>query len=422
MIHSVYFFCLCFLLWNGVFGADADEVKSVSVMEGDSVTLNTDVTLLRDDQILWMFGPKETRIAEIYKQNIDMYDSNETFGDRLQMDSQTGSLTIRNIRTEHTGLYKLQIFSNRGNSYKRFSVTVYGVIGDTDEVKSVSVMEGDSVSLNTGVSEVQRNDLILWMFNVNNSETLIAQIHRQNIYIDDSVVRFRDRLQMDSQTGSLTIRNIRTEHSGLYKLQIIKAGVTYKSFSVAVYAPLPIPVITRDTSNCSSSSSSSSSSERSLVSRCSLLCSAVNVSHVTLSWFKGNSLLSSISVSDLSISLSLPLEVEYQDKNTYSCVINNPISNQTQHNINIAQLCHTCPELKQQTLLVVLSVVMIILVLAVVVGAIYFNRRKCKQARSQVQTCKEEVLYAETTFCARSVHSTKPDEEHHIIYSSVNAK
>uniref|UniRef100_A0A8C1PAE6 Ig-like domain-containing protein n=1 Tax=Cyprinus carpio TaxID=7962 RepID=A0A8C1PAE6_CYPCA len=218
---------LLFICVEGVFG-DTDVMKSVSVTEGDSVTLNTDVTeVQRDDQILWMFGPKETRIAEIYKHIIDMFSSNETFGDRLQLDSFTGSLIIRNIRRTDSGLYKLQIRSNRGNSDKTFNVTVY--------------------------------------------------------------------------------------------------------------AHLPVPVITSNSSNCSSSSERSSSA-----SRCSLLCSAVNVSAVTLSWYKGNSLLSSISVSDLSISLSLPLEVEYPEKNTYSCVLNSTIRNQTTH-LNISQLCHTCP-------------------------------------------------------------------------------
>ncbi len=33
---------------------------------------------------------------------------------------------------------------------------------ETDGVKSVSVMEGDSVTLHTGVSEIQRDDVITW--------------------------------------------------------------------------------------------------------------------------------------------------------------------------------------------------------------------------------------------------------------------
>ncbi|XP_067252789.1 CD48 antigen-like isoform X6 [Chanodichthys erythropterus] len=208
-----------------------------------------------------------------------------------------------------------------------------GVSGAEDAVKSVSVTEGDSVTLDAGLIETQRVDLILWTFGP--ESTRIAQINKiinkVSLYNDALDGRFRDRLKLDDQTGSLTITNIRAEHAGLYQLQIFGGKeVPPKKFSIIVSARLPVPVISRE---CSSSSSSSSS--------CSLVCSAVNVSHVTLSWYKGNSLLSSISVSDLSISLSLPLEVEYQDKNTYSCVLNNPTSNQTQH-LDITHLCHTC--------------------------------------------------------------------------------
>ncbi|XP_026110405.1 SLAM family member 5-like [Carassius auratus] len=198
--------------------------------------------------------------------------------------------------------------------------------------EKVSVMEGDSVTLNTNVSELREEDDILWHFGTDNSP--LAEISREkqifSIYDDVPDGRFRGRLKLDHQTGSLTITNITYEHAGIYKLEIIGVKWSSKTFSVSVYARLPVPNIT---SVCSSSSSGSS--------HCSLLCLVDNVSHATLSWYKGNSLLSSISVSDLSISLSLPLEVGYQDKNTYSCLINNPISNQTTH-LDITQLCHTC--------------------------------------------------------------------------------
>ncbi|KAI2650611.1 T-lymphocyte surface antigen Ly-9 [Labeo rohita] len=206
----------------------------------------------------------------------------------------------------------------------------------TDETKTIPVTEGDFVTLNTDVTKIKRDDHILWTFRIKNSETRIAQTNTQNISIYDSGEneRFRDRLQINEQTGSLTITNINKLHSGLYKVQIINGGVRYKTFNIAVYGILPVPVIIRDSLQNSSSSLGSS------MSKCSLLCSVLNVSDVSLSWYKGNSLLSSISVSDLSISLSLPLEVEYQDKNTYSCVINNPISNQTKH-LDISEVCQT---------------------------------------------------------------------------------
>ncbi|XP_043079809.1 CD48 antigen-like [Puntigrus tetrazona] len=212
-----------------------------------------------------------------------------------------------------------------------------GLCGVYTEETVISVTEGESVTLNTGVTELHKDDQILWSFILNSSETRLAVIYNQmlSIYDDkENNERFRGRLQLDEQTGSLTITNINRLHSGLYKLTIISGVIKHKSFSTEVYGILPVPLIIRDSLQTPSTSSGSS------VSRCSLLCSAVNVSHVTLSWYKGNSLLSSISVSDLSISLSLPLEVEYQEKNTYSCVINNPIRNQTRH-LDISEVCET---------------------------------------------------------------------------------
>ncbi|XP_052447277.1 uncharacterized protein LOC127988512 isoform X2 [Carassius gibelio] len=203
-----------------------------------------------------------------------------------------------------------------------------GVFGD--EVKIVSVKEGDSVTLHPDVTQIQKFIEIRWTF----GDKVITRfdLTTQQISNSDSAERFRDRLKLDHQTGSLTITNTRTTDSGCYVLEMYEKIYLMKTFEVTIYAPLSRPVIT---SYCPSSSSS--------VYGCALLCSVVNVSDVTLSWYKGNSLLSSISVSDLSISLSLPLEVEYQEKNSYSCVINNPIRNQTTH-LDISKLCHTCSE------------------------------------------------------------------------------
>ncbi len=73
---------------------------------------------------------------------------------------------------------------------------------------------------------------------------LIAQIAQINVMASSMTVyddvldeRFRDRLKLDHQTGSLIITNTRTEHTGLYKLQINSVS---KSFSLTVYGELNI--------------------------------------------------------------------------------------------------------------------------------------------------------------------------------------
>ncbi|XP_055074162.2 hepatic and glial cell adhesion molecule-like [Misgurnus anguillicaudatus] len=193
-----------------------------------------------------------------------------------------------------------------------------------DEVKPV--IEGDSVTLYTDITDIQRDDLILWMFGP--QETRIAQIYMKDIMFTMKEI-FGDRLKLDSETGSLTITNISITHTGLYKLQIFRKTETkYKRFSVIVYAPLSDPVIARK-----------SSSGRSSSSKCVLLCSVLYGRDLSLSWYKRNSLLSSISEPDTNNKLSLTLEVDFQDTNTYSCVVNNPIRHQTLDLNNVDQKC-----------------------------------------------------------------------------------
>lgn len=108
-----------------------DEIKekTESATEGDSVTLQNDIKIQDDDLVLWTFGPEDCLIArgEINKASFCTYDGAEgNFKNKLSLDHQTGSLTITNSTTDHTGVYKLLISSSRETKYKRFKVTIRG--------------------------------------------------------------------------------------------------------------------------------------------------------------------------------------------------------------------------------------------------------------------------------------------------------
>uniref|UniRef100_A0A8C1NRK6 Immunoglobulin domain-containing protein n=1 Tax=Cyprinus carpio TaxID=7962 RepID=A0A8C1NRK6_CYPCA len=214
-IFVLFILCLLFIPGND---DDDDDKNDVSVMEGDSVTLHTGVKTNQQDRVTWYFN--DTRIAQITGNHSKICRDDhckERFKDRLKLDNQTGDLIITNIRTTDAGVYQLQTISRR-MIQKIFSVAVHDVSGaKTDKMKTKSVKEGNSVTLDTHVIK-NLNYVMKWQFN----EILIAEItgDQSKICTDEQCKeRFRDRLKLDNQTGSLTIMNIRTTDAGVYELQ-----------------------------------------------------------------------------------------------------------------------------------------------------------------------------------------------------------
>jgi len=122
-----------------------------------------------------------------------------------------------------------------------------GVFGDSSGLNSVSVMEGGSVVLHTSVTK-QQCDKMLWYFN----DTRIAQINGQvdtSCLYDGEDGRFRDRVKVDYETGSLIITNIRSEHAGRYEAELIQSKSSGTSISLNRTSKCDSTKITRKMSN-----------------------------------------------------------------------------------------------------------------------------------------------------------------------------
>uniref|UniRef100_A0A3B4DEJ7 Ig-like domain-containing protein n=1 Tax=Pygocentrus nattereri TaxID=42514 RepID=A0A3B4DEJ7_PYGNA len=262
-----------------------------------------------------------------------------------------------------------------------------------DEVETVEVTEGVNVTLRTDLTGIKSDDMIRWTFGT--TDTRIAQLVNSGTVSFYNGI-FTNRLNLDKQTGSLTISNISFLHSGVYKQQLISEQVSNKKFSVTVYATVPVPSITQGSPQRQSDLKSSSR-------RCSVVCSVRNAYKVTLSWYNGSD-LHSISDSGNS-TLSLPLDFEHGDNNTYSCVAANPVSNQTVH------LNTTCTQFYSSKggyrfvlwLIPVLLLLLIMLLVSVATFRLYGNKNVPKN-RQEGQTPKE-VHCAETMFNAKRVQN-----------------
>ncbi|XP_056614081.1 uncharacterized protein LOC130429506 isoform X1 [Triplophysa dalaica] len=160
------------------------------------------------------------------------------------MNNQTGDLTITNIRAEHAGSYTLEIITGDEQTIKSFNITVtVAYVVDAGKVKSVSVMEGHSVTLHTDFTDIQTDDKTEWRFKNIRISRIKRSFNINPLYYNDETEIFRDKLKMNNQTGDLTITHITSQHSGLYQLEIIAGDKrTIKSFNITVTATSTVSI------------------------------------------------------------------------------------------------------------------------------------------------------------------------------------
>ncbi|KAL0161503.1 hypothetical protein M9458_045228, partial [Cirrhinus mrigala] len=81
-------------------------------------------------------------------------------------------------------------------------------------------MEGDSVTLNSGLTAIQSDDVIEWRFNGNRIAKISStESNEISVWISPDGA-FLNSLHLNNQTGDLKITNIKTTNSGQYTLKI----------------------------------------------------------------------------------------------------------------------------------------------------------------------------------------------------------
>ncbi|KAK2906676.1 hypothetical protein Q8A67_005661 [Cirrhinus molitorella] len=168
---------VCCFIVACVFGED------VTVEEGNSVTLKTDIQKKQGETMLWYF--KDTRIAQINKDQSTScnYDGEGgRFKDRLEMDYEMGFLSIASMRFEDSGRYEAQLIRisnsgqtkslNRKTKCDSTKIIPNNNVGDTIKTFSVNVR----AKTEEESSKIERGKSKFFSFFTNNSVSLVAGV------------------------------------------------------------------------------------------------------------------------------------------------------------------------------------------------------------------------------------------------------
>uniref|UniRef100_A0A3P9AUB2 Si:dkey-102c8.3 n=1 Tax=Maylandia zebra TaxID=106582 RepID=A0A3P9AUB2_9CICH len=204
------------------------------------------------------------------------------------------------------------ILGNKHLCFHIFSLSgILCCFGGNEGKTAVKAKERADVTLQTG--ESPSNAKIIWTFGAENPNMRLATI-KKRVVKSDYDARFKDRLQLDSQTGALTITQLSVQDSGIYKWQAISDTILWKQFNLTVYCSLGTPSITVRSSFINKSCSA-----------VTVECSVHNSQDLVLSWYRQEGRLTNVSSPDLSSNLYLTLEIESHDSSSYSCVAENPV-------------------------------------------------------------------------------------------------
>ncbi|MED6249705.1 hypothetical protein ATANTOWER_018365 [Ataeniobius toweri] len=179
------------------FSAAPRDRKVVKV--GETVTLDPNKTQEPLKNFLWSFGQQAPVETITIVTNRELTQVNGTrFGNRLHTNALSGLITISNLRVSDSGTFCIQIFTESHILTESIILTI------EDNLKNV--LEGENVTLETPMDQLETKHTVTWTKRNGDEWKLIAQWKHSGTIIEES---FKDVLQLNPQTGYLTFIRVR---------------------------------------------------------------------------------------------------------------------------------------------------------------------------------------------------------------------